>query len=271
MRICRHLHMSKRSGAASPLQCSSVAEAMQDASVGLRKFHQARSEFRAFLVANEELLWRVKHLLPPRDGCRKAVERLLSDSCIATFQSCADECACSFANRLPDGRMPGFESFMHVFYGEASNVESRTSEWAAQLPRSWEPPSRKRKRVVANTSGPTLLDRSLLRDVGKHAFAFMKATRCLPHFDPRWEATTVIANFGAFNVADGNLKAEGRRFAKKYEAAMQAVDSAPLTPQDVRVLLLCLRRKLANIDAARAVLRYIGKCRDEGPAVVDGR
>ena len=114
---------------------------------------------------------------------------------------------------------------------------------------------------IASTYGPTLLDRSLLRDVGKYAFAFMEATRRLPHFDPRWEAKTVIANFGAFKVADGDLKAEGRRFAKKYEKAMQVVDSTPLTPEDVHMLLLCLRRKLANADAARAVLQYICKCR----------
>ena len=267
MRVCRHLHMSKRSGAASPLQCSSVAEAMQDASVGLHNFHRARSEFRAFLVANEELLWRVRRLLPAKDGCRKAAERLLSDCAISAFQSCADECACSFADSMPDRRFPGFESFIHVFYGEASSVESRISEWADQLPRSWDPPPSKRKRV-AQSCGPTLLDTSLLRAVGGHAFAFMAATRRLPHFNPRWEAKAVSAKFGFFEVADGNLIAEERRFAKKYAAAMQAMDSAPLVAQDVRVLLLCLHRALGNADAARAVLWFIGKCKgDKLPAV----
>ncbi len=90
-------------------------DAMEECAPGLEQFHQARSEFRYFLVAKEELRWRVKRLLPANDKCRKKVEQLLSDSGVSAFQSCADECACRFVDCLPDGRFPGFNSFIDVF------------------------------------------------------------------------------------------------------------------------------------------------------------
>ncbi len=136
------------------------------------------------------------------------------------------------------------------------------------MPLSLSPPSRKRKRA-AKTRVPTLLDRSLLQALGEHASAFMAATRRLPQFNPKWEAKAVRAKCGAFTVVDGNLLAEERRFAKKFALAVQAMDSAPLATQDVRLVLLCLRRALANADAARAILRFLGKCPGDEPLLLE--
>lgn len=231
--------------------------AMRDIEVGLQQFRLARSEFRAYLVAKEELRWRVERFLPVGDRCRKAVARLVSDSSVSAFQSCADECACRFAESLPGGRFPGFESFIDVFYGNASHVETRTSEWAGQSPNPRACLTLKRNGATEKTCTPSLLDKSLLHALGRHAFAFMAATRQLPAFDPRWEAKAVAAHFGVFMVTEGNLIAEERCFAQKYAAASQVMDSTPLAPQDARMLLMCLRRKLGSDDAARTILLFV--------------
>ncbi len=184
---------------------------------------------------------------------------MIYDSSVSTFQSCADECACRFANVCPGRRFPGFESFMDVFYGNASRVDTRASEWSKKMPLSWSPP-RRRKRCPNPQPPPImLLDRSLLLDLGRHALAFMASVRTLRHFDPKWESKMVSMAVGVLIVADGNLRAKERTFLNKLAKASRAMDGRPLAARDVYDILLCLRRALPR-DATRSVLQFISSC-----------
>ena len=119
-------------------------------------------------------------------------------------------------------------------------------------------PLRKKRRgdPKQKPARPTLLDRSLLRDVGERARAFMRAVRALPHFNPAWESKMVHAGF-AFVIADGDLRAKEAVFLKNLAKAEQVLEESPLCAQDVLDIALILRRALPSSDAAKSVLRFV--------------
>ena len=53
--------------------------------LGLQCFLEARALLRDWLVTKEELLWRIRHILPERDRFRKATERLLYNSGVSNL------------------------------------------------------------------------------------------------------------------------------------------------------------------------------------------
>ena len=232
----------------------------------LQCFLEARALLREWLVTKEELLWRIRHILPERDGFRKATERLLYNSGVSHFQSCADDCAERFGATQADGRFPHFDSFIDVFYGDAQEVQTRVLQWSRRLfeVRSRSPPRKKRrgdpKRKPAR---PTLLDRSLLRDVGERARAFMRAVRALPHFNHAWESKMVAAGV-ALVVADGDLRAKEAVFLKNLAKAERVLEESPLCAQDVLDIVLILRQLLPASDVAKRVPSFVCKCPSGG-------
>ena len=127
-----------------------------------QRFWLARTALRGYLTARSELDWRVQNMYNKTDAFTKAVEGLGG---VGDFQSCADECACSFAR--VHGRDVfaglGLEHWMDAFYGEAWNIESRADEWSERLHLNASRP--KRRRLCASTfTRSSLLDRALLHD-----------------------------------------------------------------------------------------------------------
>ena len=126
--------------------------------------------------------------------------------------------------------------------------------------RNRSPPRKKRrgdpKRKPAR---PTLLDRSLLRDVGERARAFMRAVCGLPHFKPAWESRMVHTSF-TFVVADGDLRAKEAVFLKNLAKAERVLEESPLCAQDVLDIALILRQLLPASDAAKRVLGFVWTC-----------
>ena len=233
---------------------------------GLQCFLETRALLREWLVTKEELLWRIRHTLPERDRFRKATERLLYSSGVSHFQSCADDCAERFGAAQADGRFPRFGSFINVFYGDAQQVESRVPEWSKRLfeVRSRSPPRKKRRgEPKRKPAQPALLDRSLLRDAGWQARAFMRAVRGLPHFNPAWESKMVAAGF-TFVVADGDLSAKEAMFLKNLAKAERVLDESPICAQDVLDIALILRQLLPASDAAKRVLSFVWTCPSGG-------
>ena len=246
----------------------------------LQRFLEARALLREWLVTKEELLWRIRHVLPERDGFRKATERLLYNSGVSHFQGCADDCAERFGSPhsrsayplsrsgavQADGRSPRFDSFIDVFYGDVQEVQTRVPQWSRRLfeVRNRSPPRKQRrgdpKRKPAR---PTLLDRSLLRDVGERARAFMRAVRGLPHFKPAWENRMVHTGF-TFAVADGDLRAKEAAFLKNLANAERVLEESPLCAQDVLDIALILRQLLPASDAAKRVLSFVCTCLSGG-------
>ena len=234
--------------------------------LGLRCFLEARALLREWLVAKEELLWRIRYILPERDRFRKATERLLYNNGVSHFQSYADDCAARFGAAQADGRFPRFDSFIDVFYGDAQLVVTRVPQWSRMLfeVRSLSPPRKKRRgEPKRKPARPTLLDRSLLRDAGERARAFMRAVRALPHFNPAWESKMVAAGF-AFVVADGDLSAKEAVFLKNLAKAEQVLEESPLCEQDVLDIALILRQLLPASDAAKRVLSFACTCPSGG-------
>ena len=227
--------------------------------LGLRCFLEARALLREWLVTKEELLWRIRYILPERDRFRKATERLLYNSGVSHFQSYADGCAARFGAAQADGRFPRCDSFIDVFYGDAQLVVTRVPQWSRMLfeVRSLSPPRKKRRgEPKRKPARPTLLDRSLLRDAGERARAFMRAVRALPHFNPAWESKMVAAGF-AFVVADGALIAKEAVFLKNLAKAEQVLEESPRCDQDVLDIALILRQLLPASDAAKRVLSFV--------------
>ena len=228
----------------------------------LQRFLEARALLREWLVTKEELLWRIRHILPERDRFRKATERLLYNSGVSHFQSYADDCAARFGAAQADGRFPRFDSFIDVFYNDAQQVVTRVPHWSKRLfeVRSLSPPRKKRRgEPKRKPARPTLLDRSLLRDAGERARAFMRAMRVLPHFNPAWESKMVAAGF-TFVVADGDLSAKEAVFLKNLAKAERVLEESPLCDQDVLDIALILRQLLPASDAAKRVLSFVWTC-----------
>ena len=213
----------------------------------LHRFHVARDTFRQYLAKKEELLWRAQHLLRPSDKLRKAIERCPS---LSPFQSCADNCAAEFADSRADRKFPGFESFIDVFYGNCWLVPTRAEAWARQefaVSASCFPRRRPPRAL-------TLMDRSLLRDLGSLADDFMRQVRSLPYFRPAWNAKEVRS--GIF--ADGDLNRAEKKFRKSFTVAVELLAAQPFCPQDKFDLLLCLYHRQLPTSVARDVVSYIG-------------
>lgn len=221
-----------------------------DEADALHRFHVAREALRNFFVYKEELCWRLAHLLKRPDKRRVAIERCLFSG-VGKFQSCADSCACDFAVSRPDRCFPAFVSWMDVFYGNAWQITSRVDAWAdARMGQ----PRRKRARKrqgEAPEQQPTLqlLDRSLLRDIGRSAQAFMDAVRALPHFRPVWNAGVLRSGF----CIDGALDKSERTFRKHFAAATDLLDAQPLCPQDRFDISLCLYQRVPAVTARRII------------------
>lgn len=96
----------------------------------LQRFLEARELLREWLVTKEELLWRIRYILPERDRFRKATERLLYNSGVSHFQSYADDCVARFGAAQANGRFPRFDSFIDVFYNDAQQVVTRVPHWS---------------------------------------------------------------------------------------------------------------------------------------------
>ena len=210
----------------------------------LHLFHVARDTFRQYLAKKEELLWRVSHLLRPSDKLRKAIERCPS---LSPFQSCADNCAADYAHSRADRKFPGFESFIDVFYGNCWLVPTRIQAWGKQeleVSNAWFPRRRPPRAL-------TLMDRTLLRDLGSLADDFMRQVRSLPHFRPEWNAREVRS--GIF--AEGNLNRAEKKFRKNFTAAEQLLAARPLCPQDRYDVLLCFQHQLPP-SVARDILNF---------------
>ena len=226
---------------------------------GLRRFQTARAEFRTYLVAKRELEWRVRHALPSTNQFRKATEQLIWNSGVSHFQSCADDCAERFGASGPGGSFPGFESFIDVFYGNAQDVKTRVPEWSRKLYVRWSPPKRRGRGVRKPVpSRPTLMDRSLFRDLQRRALSFMTTVRALPGFNAAWEKKCVPTGV-ALVVEDGDLRAKEQRFRKNLARAARALENSPLCAQDVHDIALVLRRVIPSRGAAREILRCIGR------------
>ena len=94
-----------------------------------------------------------------------------------------------------------------------------------------------------------LLDRSLLRDIGRSAQAFMDAVRALPHFRPVWNAGVLRSGF----CIDGALDKSERTFRKHFAAATDLLDAQPLCPQDRFDISLCLYQRVPAVTARRII------------------
>ena len=114
--------------------------------------------------------------------------------------------------------------------------------------------ARRRKRRALQ-----LLDRTLLRDVGAHAFDFMAAVRKLPLFKPLWDKGKTSAEYSIAHCYDGKLISCEHRFRKLFLTASGLLASSPLCAQAEYDLLLALNRGLPAA-AARHVLSFVA-CR----------
>ena len=219
-----------------------------------QRFWLARTALRGYFTARSELHWRVRNLYNKTDAFTKAVEGLGG---VGDFQSCADECAYSFACARGGDAFAclGLEHWMDAFYGEAWNIESRTDEWSEKLYLNASRP--KRRRLSASTSTrSSLLDRALLRDLGAHATSFMVAVRQLPYFKQDWNKKELTVRVGPLLLADGRLDARERKFLQKLAKAQEILEARPLCAPDKRDVLLCLCRFVPG-SAARVVSQFV--------------
>ena len=219
-----------------------------------QRFWLARTALRAYLTARSELDWRVRSLYNKTDAFTKAVEGLGG---VGEFQSCADECAYSFACARGGDAFAclGLEHWMDAFYGEAWRVESRTDAWSEKLYKHPSPPKRRRL-AAATCARSSLLDRALLRDLGVHAKSFMADVRQLPFFKKDWNKKELTVRMGPLLLADGKLDARERKFLQKLAKAQEILEARPLCAQDKRDVLLCLCRFVPG-SAARVVSQFV--------------
>ena len=206
----------------------------------LRLFEEARRALRAFTATKEELLWRITHRLKTADNTRKAVEQLLVDASLGQLQYRADDCACDYASARPDNAFPGYESPIDVFYGSSLQVPSRVDQWRDAWSPRWETTRQRQGR--RRTTRLTLLDKSLLRDVGHYGEAFMRAVRALPGFQNSWNGKQHRTGF----LRHDSLNEREAKFRKKYATVSQLLLSMTMSPEDVYGIPLCLRRLLPS-------------------------
>ena len=192
----------------------------------LARFHTARYHLRKYLQAQRELRLRVGRALHPKSKARKAVESLCG---LDWFQCRADECACKWAAR--GGCFPTLASPTHAFYRQL--VETRVNDWCG----------------CAKLS---MLDFDILQELGHHAFAFMQATRELPHFQKSWNAKAE-QNWIFQSLP---LNPEETKFRKAFFACVDIFAGLPLGPDNLREITLCLWRILPS-GMAQQVLTFL--------------
>ena len=191
----------------------------------LARFDTARNNFRKYLQAQRELRWRGERALHPKSKARNAVESLCG---LDRFQCRADDCACKWAAR--GGCFPTLASPTHAFYRQL--VETRVNDWCG----------------CAKLS---MLDFDILQELGHHAFAFMQATRELPHFRKSWNAKAE-QNWIFQSLPLNN---EETKFRKAFFACVALFAGLSSAPENVREVTLCLRRKLPG-GVTQHVLRF---------------
>ena len=216
----------------------------------LRLFEEARRALQHFTAAKEELLWRITHRLKTADKTRKAVEQLFATASLGQFQSRADDCACDYAAARQGNAFPGYESPIDVFYGSSLQVPSRVDHWRGAWPPRWETTRQRQGR--RRTTRLTLLDKSLLRDVGHYGEAFMRAVPALPGFQKSWNGKQPRTGF----LRNDSLNEREAKFRKKYATVSQLLLSMPLSPEDVYGIALCLRRTLPN-SLTKSILLHL--------------
>ena len=97
-----------------------------------------------------------------------------------------------------------------------------------------------------------MLDFDILMELGRHAFAFMQATRALPHFRISWN--TRAEKIWIFHSSP--LNPVEAKFRKSFAACVALLAGLPLGPENLRELTLCLRRKLPG-GVAEHVVRFL--------------
>jgi len=229
---------------------SVTASASEKVSAELALFEQARTALQGFTATKEELLWRITHRLKTADKTRKAIDQLLATASLGQFQSRADDCACDYAAARPDNAFPGYETPIDVFYGRSLQVYSRVDQWRDAWPPRLETSSKGRGGRC--TARLTLHDKSLLRDIGDRAEAFMRAVRALPGFQESWNGKQPRTGF----LVNDSLNEREAKFRKKYATVSQLLLSTPLTPEDIYGIALCMRRVLPA-SVVHYILRYL--------------
>ena len=229
----------------------STVQALGELSDAMLRFQTARAALMAYLRASEELRWRVCHHLNKSDRLAQAVERLLNAG-IGNFRSCADACAYLYAREHKGCSFPGSGTWGEVFYGPSLACGSRVDMWDS----SNAPPAKRARRSEHRSL--QLLDRTLLRDLGVHAFDFMAAVRKLPHFKPLWEKGKTFAGYPVEGFYDGMLISCEHRFQKLVVTASDLLESLPLCAQDKYDVLLVLNWALPAA-AARLVLSFVAR------------
>ena len=192
----------------------------------LALFNTARNHFCKYLQAHRELQWRVERTLHPKSKARKAVKSLCG---LDRFQGRADDCACKWAAR--GGCFPTLASPTHAFYRQL--VETRVNDWCG----------------CAKLS---MLDFDILQELGHHAFAFMQATRELPHFRKSWN-TRAEQNWIFQSLP---LNPEEAKFRKNLAICVDIFAGLPLGPDNLREVTLCLWRILPG-GMAQQVLAFL--------------
>ena len=215
--------------------------AREDETAELALFEQARTALQGFTASRYELLWRITHRLKTADKTRQTIARLLLGSPLGAFQTRADDCACIFADSRPNRDFPRYGNPIDVFYGDGLRVPSRADQWNDAWRQAQHAAKQRDMRMPRRVSGRlTLLDKSILRDLGQHGEAFMSAVRKLPCFSTRWNGKQPRNGF----VVDESLVACEKKFKKRYAAASLQLLSQPLTPEDAYSIALCFRRTL---------------------------
>ena len=97
-----------------------------------------------------------------------------------------------------------------------------------------------------------MLGSDILQELGHHAFAFMQATRELPHFRKSWN-TRAEQNW-IFQCLP--LNPEETKFHKNFIICVDVFAGLPLGPDNLREVTLCLWRILPG-GMAQQVLTFL--------------
>ena len=242
--------------AASPDVSPTVCEVLQ-------RFCEARRLLQDYTTTRRELLWRMGFHYKRLDPFRRAVEKLLLGG-VGTFQSCADECAYSFATAQGHdtfAHVTGAGGWMDMFQGSALEVPSRVPVWrlATDPLRTPQCARKGRQRGAMEPLPVASLDCALLSDVGCRAKRFMKAVRKLPHYQPEWEDVPEVSVVGPLRVRRGALRPEERAFDRNYSKALTTLSGRRVQVEEgeARGVALSLRRLLPQ-GVAALVLQFYG-------------
>ena len=164
------------------------------------------------------------------DAFAKAIAKIQG---LSNFQSCADECAHSFASVGGDSvfKQMGLDDWRDVFYGQAWLVDTDVDRWLAQA--DWPQRKRRRKGGPPDVAESTLVEHALLRDLAFHAQDFMQAVRALPCFREGWNKRELTSRDGPFLMADGRLNAHELKFTGAPAKAKAILEARPLCAKDM--------------------------------------